>query len=79
MQTLLDFLMWLCSHVDVVFGVLFALEVTAVTVVNLTPTTVDNRVLKAVHKVLVTLANIVPNARTTPELQRAEEAMKQLK
>jgi hypothetical protein len=79
MQTLLDFLMWLWSHVDVVFGVLFALEVTAVTVVNLTPTTVDNRVLKAVHKVLVTLANIVPNARTTPELQRAEEAMKQLK
>ncbi|MRN66401.1 hypothetical protein GJU92_07895 [Brucella sp. 10RB9213] len=79
MQTFLDLLMWLWSHVDALFGVLFALEVAAVTIVNMTPTSVDNRILRSFHKVLVALANIVPNARTTPEMQRAEEAMKTLK
>lgn len=58
---------WLSTNWTEVLAVLFAIEVVAVQIVNLTPTTVDNKVLAFFHKALVLLANIVPNTKTTPK------------
>lgn len=55
---------WLTANWAEVLAVLFAVEVVAVQIVNLTPTEVDNKVLAAIHKVLVFIANIVPNTKT---------------
>ncbi|WP_313196202.1 hypothetical protein [Shinella zoogloeoides] len=67
MQTIQAIFEWLMANADTVLAIAFAVEVVAVQIVNLTPTTVDNKVLAVFHKALVFVANIVPNAKTTPE------------
>lgn len=69
---------WLVLNWDTLLAAAFAIEVVAVQLVNLTPTPKDNKVLIAVHKVLVVLANLVPNTKVTPKKLAAEEAMKTL-
>lgn len=76
MQTLALIWAWLVANWDSLLAVAFTIEVAAVTIVNLTPTPVDNRILVAVHKVLVMVANIVPNTKVTAARVRADEAMK---
>lgn len=66
MQFLMTVYEWLVANAETVLAIAFAVEVVAVQIVNLTPTTVDNKVLAVLHKALVFVANIVPNAKTTP-------------
>jgi Na+-transporting NADH:ubiquinone oxidoreductase subunit NqrC len=56
---------WLTANWAEVIAILFAIEVVAVQIVNLTPTNVDNKVLDKLHSILVFVANIVPNTKTT--------------
>lgn len=49
------------AEVVVVFG---ALHVIAVAIVNKTPTDIDNKLLAVAHKVLVALADVIPNTKT---------------
>jgi hypothetical protein len=79
MEFLTTAVQWLVANVDVVLATLFSIEVAAVAIVNLTPTTVDNKVLRSVHSVFVVLANLIPNAKVTPSKTVAETAMKTLK
>ncbi len=67
MQTFQTVFDWLTANWDTLMAIAFAVEVVAVQIVNLTPTQVDNKVLAVFHKGLVFLANIVPNAKTTPK------------
>lgn len=55
---------WLSANWSEVLAVLFAVEVVAVQIVNLTPTKVDNKVLDVLHTALVFVANLVPNTKT---------------
>lgn len=57
---------WLMTNMDTILSIAFAIEVVAVQVVNLTPSAYDNKALAAVHRGLVFLANLVPNAKVTP-------------
>lgn len=67
MQTLQTIFEWVVANADTLLATAFAVEVVAVQIVNMTPTTVDNKVLAVLHKALVFVANLVPNAKTTPE------------
>lgn len=55
---------WLTANWSEVIAILFAIEVVAVQIVNLTPTNVDNKVLDTLHTALVFIANLVPNTKT---------------
>lgn len=44
-------------------AVFTAVNVVAIAIVNATPSTVDNAVLDTVRKVLVVVANIIPNTK----------------
>lgn len=67
MDTALAIWAWLLANADSILAALFAIEVVAVSIVNLTPTEVDNKILAKVHAALVWVANIVPNAKVTPK------------
>jgi hypothetical protein len=67
METIQAIVNWVLANADAILAIAFSIEVVAVQIVNMTPTQVDNKVLGYVHKALVFLANIVPNAKTTPE------------
>ncbi|MBA8799239.1 MULTISPECIES: hypothetical protein [Rhizobium/Agrobacterium group] len=70
---------WLLSNWETLLAIAFAVEVVAVQIVNLTPTPVDNKALVALHKVLVFVANIVPNTKVQANRAAADQAMKSLK
>lgn len=67
---------WLAANWDTLLATAFAIEVVAVTLVNLTPTPVDNKVLVGIHRMLVAVANIIPNTKVTSAKEKADEAMK---
>lgn len=52
------------AHWSVIISFLFALHAAAVIIVNATPTEIDNKVLAVVHRILVFLADLVPNTKT---------------
>lgn len=47
-----------------IIAFLFAVHAAAVYVVNATPTDIDNKALAVFHKVIVFLADFIPNTKT---------------
>ncbi len=70
---------WLLSNWETLLAIAFAVEVVVVQIVNLTPTPVDNKALVALHKVLVFVANIVPNTKVQANKAAADLAIKSVK
>lgn len=67
MELIMIAVAWIMTNYESLLAIAFAIEVVAIQIVNLTPTEVDNRFLAKARKVLVFIANIVPNAKDTPK------------
>ncbi len=65
MDLLLSIYNYVVANAATLLAIAFAIEVAAVQIVNLTPTDVDNKIVAGIRKVLVFIANIVPNAKTS--------------
>lgn len=63
-MTLAAILAFLAAHWAEVLVVFGALHVIAVTIVNATPTDTDNKVLAVLHRILVLVADVIPNTKT---------------